>query len=184
MGLATDIEARLGKIFTIVECIAAARARNSRSRAIIPTIDDAHLLSVETLNKFRTMLDFSLKKHKLTHATFTEEASRLILRSSKDTLCAIKNLGIGSLIEAVRDKTRTVDLKQVNAVLMQPHWWHNPRDAPAKPRSNQLETPCQRGARTHHFLTKQKTKTRHQPRQPAKITRSKLDNHQQHPFGI
>ena len=29
-------------------------------------------------------------------------------------------------IEALRDRTRTVDFKQVNAVLLQPHWRHNP----------------------------------------------------------
>ncbi len=26
------------------------------------------------------------------------------------------------MLEAVRDRTRTVDLKQVNRVLLQPHW--------------------------------------------------------------
>ena len=33
-----------------------------------------------------------------------------------------KNLCVSSLIEAVRDQTRIVDLKQVNRVLIQPHW--------------------------------------------------------------
>jgi hypothetical protein len=33
-----------------------------------------------------------------------------------------RNLALGALIEAVRDQTRAVDLKQVNAVLTQPHW--------------------------------------------------------------
>jgi type II secretory pathway predicted ATPase ExeA len=69
----------------------------------------------------------------LPHSTFTEEAIQLILRSSEGTLRAIKNLCIGALIEAVRDQTKTVDLKQVNAVLMQPHWRHNNRDEPAQP---------------------------------------------------
>jgi type II secretory pathway predicted ATPase ExeA len=69
----------------------------------------------------------------LPHTTFTQEAVQLILRSSEGTLRAVKNLCIGSLIEAVRDQTRTVDLKQVNAVLMQPHWRHNNRDEPAQP---------------------------------------------------
>ena len=49
------------------------------------------------------------------------------------TLRAVKNLCVGALIEAVRDQTKTVDLKQVNAVLMQPHWRHNTRDEPAQP---------------------------------------------------
>jgi type II secretory pathway predicted ATPase ExeA len=69
----------------------------------------------------------------LPHTTFTQEAVQLILRSSEGTLRAVKNLCIGSLIEAVRDQTKTVDLKQVNAVLMQPHWRHNNRDEPAQP---------------------------------------------------
>ena len=33
-----------------------------------------------------------------------------------------RNLCLGALIEAVRDQTRIVDLKQVNRVLIQPHW--------------------------------------------------------------
>lgn len=69
----------------------------------------------------------------LPHTTFTEEAVNLILRVSEGTLRAVKNLCVGSLIEAVRDQTRTVDLKQVNAVLMQPHWRHNARDEPVQP---------------------------------------------------
>jgi type II secretory pathway predicted ATPase ExeA len=69
----------------------------------------------------------------LPHSTFTEDAIQLILRSSEGTLRAVKNLCIGSLIEAVRDQSKTVDLKQVNAVLMQPHWRHNNRDEPTQP---------------------------------------------------
>ena len=69
----------------------------------------------------------------LPHQTFTNEADNLILRLSEGTLRAVKNLCIGSLIEAVRDQTKIVDLKQVNAVLMQPHWRHNAQDEPAQP---------------------------------------------------
>ena len=46
---------------------------------------------------------------------------------------ALRNLCVGSLIEAVRDCTKTVGLKQVNAVLMQPHWRHNTRDETQQP---------------------------------------------------
>ncbi|MFP6898685.1 MAG: hypothetical protein VCA38_18960 [Roseibacillus sp.] len=46
-------------------------------------------------------------------------------------ICA--NLCVGALIEAVRDRTKTVDLKQVNAVLLQPHWRHNQDGEPAQP---------------------------------------------------
>ena len=69
----------------------------------------------------------------LPHHTFTDEAVNLILRLSEGTLRSVKNLCVGSLIEAVRDQTKTVDLKQVNSVLMQPHWRHNPQDEPAQP---------------------------------------------------
>ncbi len=75
----------------------------------------------------------SLDRVGLPHHTFTDDATALILRVSEGTLRAVKNLCIGSLIEAVRDQTKTVDLKQVNAVLMQPHWRHNSRDEPAQP---------------------------------------------------
>jgi hypothetical protein len=34
----------------------------------------------------------------------------------------IRNLALASMMEAVRDRTKTVDLKQVNRVLLQPHW--------------------------------------------------------------
>ena len=40
----------------------------------------------------------------------------------QDALRSTKNLCVGALLEAVRDRTRTVDLKQVNRVLLQPHW--------------------------------------------------------------
>jgi hypothetical protein len=32
---------------------------------------------------------------------------------------------LSCLIQAVRDQVRTVDLKQVNQVLIQPHWRHD-----------------------------------------------------------
>lgn len=69
----------------------------------------------------------------LPHSTFTEEATNLITRSAEGTLRAVKNLCIGSLIEAVRDRTKTIDIKQVNAVLLQPHWRHNHTGEPTEP---------------------------------------------------
>lgn len=68
----------------------------------------------------------------LPHATFTPEAIALIQRAAEGTLRAVKNLCIGSLLEAIRDQTKTVDIKHINAVLMQPHWRHNARDEPAQ----------------------------------------------------
>ena len=58
----------------------------------------------------------------LGHNTFTPEALALIVRSGEGLLRRTRNLCLGALIEAVRDQTRIVDLKQVNRVLIQPHW--------------------------------------------------------------
>ena len=63
-----------------------------------------------------------LDKVALAHTTFTEDALGLIVRSSEGGLRRAKNLCLGALLEAVRDRTKTVDLKQVNRVLLQPHW--------------------------------------------------------------
>ncbi len=53
----------------------------------------------------------------LPHATFTPEAFGLVVRASEGYLRRARNLCVGSLLEAVRDRVRTVDLKQVNRVL-------------------------------------------------------------------
>ena len=58
----------------------------------------------------------------LGHNTFTPDALALIVRSSEGLLRRTRNLCLSALIEAVRDQVRTVDLKQVNRVLIQPHW--------------------------------------------------------------
>jgi len=58
----------------------------------------------------------------LGHNTFTPDALALIVRSGEGLLRRTRNLCVASLIETVRDQIRTVDLKQVNRVLIQPHW--------------------------------------------------------------
>jgi MSHA biogenesis protein MshM len=58
----------------------------------------------------------------LPHATFTDDAFALLVRSSEGFLRRARNLCIGALLEAVRDHTKTVELQQVNRVLLQPHW--------------------------------------------------------------
>jgi type II secretory pathway predicted ATPase ExeA len=58
----------------------------------------------------------------LGHNSFSAEALALIVRSGEGLLRRTRNLCLSALIEAVRDQTRTVDLKQVNRVLIQPHW--------------------------------------------------------------
>lgn len=67
----------------------------------------------------------------LPHATFTDEALALIVRSSEGVLRRARNLCLAVLLEAVRDRTREVTLKQVNRVLLQPHWrqQHDPSAA-------------------------------------------------------
>lgn len=61
----------------------------------------------------------------LGHNTFTQDALALIVRSAEGLLRRTRNLCLSGLIEAVRDQVRTVDLKQVNRVLIQPHWRHD-----------------------------------------------------------
>jgi type II secretory pathway predicted ATPase ExeA len=76
-------------------------------------------LSPEAIEAF--ILD-SLDQAGMGHNTFTPEALGLIVRSGEGLLRRTKNLCLGSLVQAVRDQTRCVDLKQVNRVLLQPHW--------------------------------------------------------------
>ena len=84
-------------------------------------------------DQLKSVILAQLDRAGLPHTTFTEEALNLIVRSSEGTLRAVKNLCLGTLIEAVRAQTKTVDLAQVNAVLMQPHWRHNIENEPIEP---------------------------------------------------
>lgn len=76
-------------------------------------------LAPETIEAF---LLAELDRAGLGHNTFTQDALALVVRSGEGLLRRTKNLCVSSLIEAVRDQTRTVDLKQINRVLVQPHW--------------------------------------------------------------
>ena len=76
-------------------------------------------LSPEVTEQF--ILD-QLDRAGLGHNTFTQEAMALIVRSGEGLLRRTRNLCLGSLIDAVRDQTRVVDLKQVNRVVIQHHW--------------------------------------------------------------
>jgi len=80
------------------------------------------LLQKLTPDQTKEFILGELDRVALSHRTFTEEAIDLITRSSEGVLRLAKNLCVGTLIEAVRDQTKIVDLKQVNRVLMQPHW--------------------------------------------------------------
>ena len=58
----------------------------------------------------------------LGHNTFTQPAVDLIVRSADGVLRKARNLFVGSMIEAVRSGSKTIDIDNVNRVLMQPHW--------------------------------------------------------------
>jgi type II secretory pathway predicted ATPase ExeA len=58
----------------------------------------------------------------LAHNTFTSAAIDLVVRSADGILRHARNLCVGCLIEAVRSAKKTIDIDNVNRVLMQPHW--------------------------------------------------------------
>ncbi len=153
--------------------IEEAQRINHLGKMLVPIIDDAHLMEVDSLRRLRLLFEDFPKNHNLVliaqpgllsklslttnediksrvtysvlvpklaqddmtafilgqldrvalaHSTFTEDALDLIVRSSEGVLRRARNLCLGTLLEAVRDRTKTVDLKQVNRVLLQPHW--------------------------------------------------------------
>jgi type II secretory pathway predicted ATPase ExeA len=70
----------------------------------------------------RTFILAQLDRAGLGHNTFTQPAVDLIVRAADGVLRQARNLSVGCLIEAVRSANRTVDIDNVNRVLMQPHW--------------------------------------------------------------
>ena len=71
------------------------------------------------------MRDFMMReldRAGLGHNTFTQPAIDLIVRSADGVLRKARNLCVGCLIEAVRSANRTIDIDNVNRVLLQPHW--------------------------------------------------------------
>ena len=76
-------------------------------------------LAPETIEAF---LLAQMDRAGLGHNTLTTEALALIVRSGEGLLRRTRNLCLSALLEAVRDQVRIVDLKQVNRVLIQPHW--------------------------------------------------------------
>lgn len=58
----------------------------------------------------------------LPHAIFTENALSLIVRSAEGVLRRARNLALACLLEAVRSRHKTIDIDNVNRVLIQPHW--------------------------------------------------------------
>lgn len=58
----------------------------------------------------------------LGHNTFTENALALVIRSAEGVLRKARNLCLSCMVEAVRAGKRTIDIDNVNRVLIQPHW--------------------------------------------------------------
>ncbi len=58
----------------------------------------------------------------LPHNTFTENALSLVVGSSDGLLRNARNLALSCMVEAVRSRSKTIDTRIVNAVLIQPHW--------------------------------------------------------------
>lgn len=156
--------------------IEEAHRINNSGKMLVPIIDDAHLMDIDSLRRLRLLCEDFPKNHNLIlmaqpalltrlsltvnddiksrvtysvllqklapddaekfilnqldraglpHSTFTENALKLAVRSSEGVLRRARNICIGAMLETVRDKVRTVDLDQVNKVLMQPHWREN-----------------------------------------------------------
>jgi type II secretory pathway predicted ATPase ExeA len=58
----------------------------------------------------------------LGHNTFSEGAIDLIVRTADGVIRKAKNLCKACLLEAVRKRTKQIDIAIVNEVIIQPHW--------------------------------------------------------------
>lgn len=58
----------------------------------------------------------------LPHNTYTQEALNLIVRSCDGILRKVRNLCLSCMVEALRRQRKTIDIDNVNSVLIQPHW--------------------------------------------------------------
>ena len=101
----------------LLQTLALVQNEEIRSRVTYSVVMPR--LAPETIEAFVLA---ELDRAALGHNTFTPDALALIVRSGEGLLRRTKNLCVAALIEAVREQIRTVDLKQVNRVLLQPHW--------------------------------------------------------------
>lgn len=62
-----------------------------------------------------------LDKAGLPHNTYTQEALSLIVRSCDGILRKTRNLCLSCMVEALRRQKKTIDIDNVNSVLIQPH---------------------------------------------------------------
>lgn len=99
-----------------------------------------HYLSLSTNKDIKSRITFSatlkplndedmeryivkeLEAAKMGINTFDEAAMALIIRSAEGNLRLCRNLCLASLIEAARETQKTVTIRHVNHVLVQPHW--------------------------------------------------------------
>ena len=58
----------------------------------------------------------------LGHNTFSQAALDLIVRSAEGVLRKTRNLCLSCMLDAVRSGEKTIDIDNVNRVLIQPHW--------------------------------------------------------------
>lgn len=58
----------------------------------------------------------------LAHNIITEDALSLIVRSCEGILRSARNLVLACMVEAVRSRQKIIGIKNVNRVLIQPHW--------------------------------------------------------------
>lgn len=58
----------------------------------------------------------------LGHNTFSQGALDLIVRSADGILRRTRNLCLACMLEAVRSGNKSIDIDNVNRVLIQPHW--------------------------------------------------------------
>jgi MSHA biogenesis protein MshM len=73
----------------------------------------------------QTFILSEFDKAGLGHNTLTPDALALIARSSEGILRRARNITVSALLETVRDQVKTLDIRQVNTVLLQPHWRAN-----------------------------------------------------------
>ena len=73
-------------------------------------------------DEMRAFILTQLDRAGLGHNTFSEGALELITRSADGVLRRTRNLCVSCLLEAVRERTKQIDIDIVNRVLIQPHW--------------------------------------------------------------
>ena len=104
----------------------ALPARRSRPRRQPRHQEPRHLLGHHRNGSIRMTCATSsmreLDRAGLGHNTFSRPAVDLIVRSAGGVLRNARNLCVGCLIEAVRSTNKTIDIDNVNRVLLQPHW--------------------------------------------------------------